>query len=322
MRAVVVKKPGSPEVLTLTELPLPEPPQGCVRIRVKGFGLNRAELFTRQGHSPGVEFPRVLGIECVGVIDKDPSLTYKKDQQVAAIMGGMGRKFDGSYAEYTVVPVHCVIPFQSKLAWTVLAALPEMFHTTQGALAESLELKKGDVLLIRGATSSIGLLAIRLAKKMGAYVISTSRNQERFDFLRRQGADEVLLESGKIAVDLRKRFSKGVNKILELIGATTLLDSLQCASPGGIVSMVGILGGKWALDHFEPMKDIPHLVKLTIYTTDSITPSPQAFQEFIKQIEEKTLEAGPARVFPLDEIVAAHQLMEANEAKGKLVVAL
>ncbi len=319
MKAAVVTRPGPPEVLVVTERPLPIPTTGWVRIQVKGFGLNRAEMFTRQGHSPGVEFPKILGIECVGVIDLDPSGALEKGQQVAAIMGGMGRKFDGSYAEFVVVPNACVVPFQSTLSWEILATLPEMFHTTHGALEESLDLNSSDTLLIRGGTSSIGLLAARLAKLKGAKVISTSRSADRAPLLKQNGADDMILETGEIAPELRKRYPKGVSKVLELVGTSTLIDSLQCTAPHGIVSMVGILGGKWAFDYFEPMKHIPHLVKLTIYTTDSITPSPESFQEFIEAIEKGELDSRPAKVFSLQNIADAHRLIEANEAKGKLV---
>jgi len=320
MKAVVVQKPGAPEVLKIEDRPLPPTEGGWVRIHVKGFGLNRAEMFTRQGHSPGVSFPRILGIECVGLVDHDPSQKYEKGAQVAAIMGGMGRKFDGSYAQYVVVPLECVIPFHSQLPWSVLAALPEMFHTTHGALSESLELKQNDTLLIRGGTSSIGLLAARLAKAMGAHVVSTSRSHERIEFLKANGADDVVLDTGQILGAVRKLFPEGVTKVLELVGATTLVDSLSCTATGGIVSMVGILGGKWILDGFEPMRDIPHLVKLTIYTTDAVTPSANLFQAFLDDVAKGNFTLAPPKVFALEGIIEAHRLMEANEAKAKLVV--
>src|SRR6266704_2964415 len=122
MHAIVVEQPGGPEVLQLQERPHLQPRSGWVLIRVKAFGLNRSEMFTRQGHSPGVQFPRVLGIECVGIIEAAPETNLAVGQTVAAVMGGMGRAYDGGYAEYTLVPASQVIPLQTTLPWELLAA--------------------------------------------------------------------------------------------------------------------------------------------------------------------------------------------------------
>ena len=145
-------------------------------IKVKAFGLNRSELYTRQGHSPGVNFPIIQGIECVGEVEYDPTESYQPGQKVAAIMGGMGRQFDGGYAEYTRVPLRNVFPFESSLPWKTLGAIPEMFQTTAGSLLQALEIEKGETLLIRGGSSSVGMLACQLGKYYGLTVISTTRN--------------------------------------------------------------------------------------------------------------------------------------------------
>ena len=157
MKAAITLRAGEPNEIELKEIPKPEVKEGWVLIKIKAFGLNRSELYTRQGHSANVKFPRVQGIECVGIVEEDPSDTFQKGQQVAAIMGEMGREFDGGYAEYTLVPSSIVFPFSSSLSWDILGAIPEMFQTVSGSLNEALEIKKGEVLLIRGGTSSIGL---------------------------------------------------------------------------------------------------------------------------------------------------------------------
>ena len=128
MKAVVVERPGPPEVLTLQERPVPQPKPGWVLIRVRAFGLNRSELFTRQGHSPSVTLPRILGIEAVGEVVAAPGTELSPGQTVATAMGGMGRKFDGSYAEYTCVPARQVQTLETTLDWPTLAALPEMIQ--------------------------------------------------------------------------------------------------------------------------------------------------------------------------------------------------
>ena len=198
MKAAITTKVGPPDVIQIKAVPKPKIREGLVLIQVKAFGLNRSEMYTRQGHSPNVKFPRIQGIECVGIVEEDPSGTYKKGQQVAAIMGEMGREYDGGYAEYTLVPLKIVFPFKSALPWHVLGAIPEMFQTVAGSLYEALDINNGEVLLIRGGTSSIGMLACQLAKLNGLEVISTSRNMNKTESLLENGADFVVVDDGKI----------------------------------------------------------------------------------------------------------------------------
>ncbi len=255
MKAVITTKAGSPNVLEIKEINIPKPQKNEVLIRVKAFGLNRAELFTRQGHSPGVTFPIIQGIECVGEVVESTNDKWQKHQQVAAIMGGMGRFINGGYAEYCCVPSSCIIPFKSDLAWPVLGALPEMFQTVAGSLYEALEIKMEEVLLIRGGTSSIGMLACQIAKSEGLMVIATTRNPQKKELLLENGADHVVIDKGNIARSVKELIPDGAHKTLELVGTTTLKDSLHCARHKGIVCMTGILGNSWALQQFEPMGD-------------------------------------------------------------------
>jgi NADPH:quinone reductase-like Zn-dependent oxidoreductase len=140
MKAAILYGPGAADQFRLEERQIPTPHEGQVLIQVKAFGLNRSELMTRKGLSPNVRFPRVLGIECVGEVAHDPTGEYAPGQQVAALMGGMGRDFDGSYAEYTVVPRSIIYPFRSTLSWEQLGAIPEMFQTVYGSLYLSLRI--------------------------------------------------------------------------------------------------------------------------------------------------------------------------------------
>lgn len=320
MKAAVTTKAGNPDVIEIQEKPKPEVKEGWVLIKIKAFGLNRSEIFTRQGHSPNVIFPRIQGIECVGEIEEDTSGTYKTGQKVAAIMGGLGRDFDGGYAEYTSVPLEIVFPFESHLPWNVLGAIPEMFQTVSGSLNEALEIKEGETLLIRGGTSSIGMLACQLAKTKGLTVISTTRNPEKEIHLKENGADYVLLDDGEINSKLKNLFPKGVDNVLELIGVETLKDSLQCIAPKGIVCMTGILGGSWTMNEFTPMGDIPSLGHLTVYMGDAENLHKDLLQEFIDAVAAGKINLNIDKTFRLDQISEAHGYMESNQAKGKIVV--
>ncbi len=321
MRAAVTTKPGSSEVIELQEKPIPSVKQGWVLIKIKAFGLNRSEMFTRQGHSPNVKFPIVQGIECVGIVEGDPSGKYKKGQQVAAILGGMGRDFDGSYAEYTLVPEKIVFPFHSRLSWETLGAIPEMFQTVSGSLNQALEVRKNEILLIRGGTSSVGMLACQLAKHIGLKVISTTRKLEKEKYLKANGANHVIIDDGNIKEKVRKLFPNGVDKVLELVGTRTLKDSLQCIKPRGIVCMTGILGNEWTMKEFTPMDDIPSLGRLTVYMSSvTMNLKKELLQQFIDLVERKIVKIPIDKIFKLEKIVEAHNYMESNQAKGKIVV--
>jgi len=320
MQAWIIRQPGGPEQFSLEEIEVPRPKDGWTLIRVRAFGLNRSEWFTRRGDSPSVTFPRVLGIECVGEVVDSGGQNLAAGTPVAAMMGGMGRAFNGSYAEYTLVPNACVFPIEIDLPWEHVAALPEMLQTTHGSLHTGLDIKSASSLLIRGGTSSIGLAALALAKEAGLHVATTSRSPSKVDMLLQAGADEVWIDDGSLAKQIRERNHPAYDRVLELIGASTLLDSLHCVDAGGVVCMTGILGGKWTLEHFEPMEDIPNGVRLTSYSGGSSDITPEQLQRYISQVEQGrlTIQRGP--VFAFEDLVQAHYLMDADQAGGKIVV--
>jgi NADPH2:quinone reductase len=322
MKAIVVEQAGPPEVLQIRTFPRPQPRSGWVLIQVKAFGLNRSEMFTRQGHSPGVRFPRILGIECVGVVEAAPDANFHVGQTIAAVMGGMGRAYDGGYAEYTLVPASQIIPLQTMLPWEVLAAIPETYLTAWGSLFDAMEVQAGQSLLVRGGTSSVGMAAMALAKDKGLKMLATTRNVAKADALRENGADDVVIDTGQIANEVKQRVPGGVNGVLELIGTVTLLDSLQAVAPKGIVCFTGILGNAWVIHEFEPMAAIPSTVKLTHYSTETVTAanSAQALQQIVDGVAAGRYRVNIDRVFHFNEIVKAHRYMEENRAKGKLVV--
>jgi NADPH:quinone reductase-like Zn-dependent oxidoreductase len=320
MRAVVLSAPGPVDNLQISQLPLPEPEPGWVRIKVEAFGLNRSELHTRLGLAEGVTFPRVLGIECVGVVDANPDGDLQRGQQVAAMMGGMGRTFDGGYAEFTVVPRSSVIPFHSDLPWEVLGAIPETLQTAYGSLTTGLDLKAGETLLIRGGTSALGLVAAALAKDRGATVLSTTRRADRTQALRDHGVDYALVDSGQIAAEVRKIVPRGVDAALELIGTPTLPDTLAATRVHGTVCFTGMLSNEWIVPNFYPIAYLPKGVRLTAYGGDSADLPGDVLQRYLDKVASGQITFGAAKVYRFDDIRTAHADMEQNRAVGKLVV--
>jgi NADPH:quinone reductase len=320
MRAVVLDGPGPPEALVIREIPVPEPRPGWALIRVMAFGLNRSELHMRLGLADGVTFPRVPGIEAVGVVAKCPGREFTPGQQVAALMGGMGRAFDGGYAEYTCVPVSQVVPFGSELDWAVLGAVPEMLQTAYGSLDVGLDAQPGQSILIRGGTSSVGMATAVLGRQRGMTVLSTTRDPAKGPALTSAGADHVLIDDGQVATQVRRILPGGADAALELVGTPTLPDTLRSVRVHGVVCFTGMLSNQWTVRDFYPIDYLPRGVRLTAYGGEAADLPPRLLQHFLDGVAAGTAAVPVGRVYHLDQIVQAHADMEGNRVSGKLVV--
>ena len=320
MRAVVLDAPGPPEALQIREVPIPTPADGWALIEVKAFGLNRSELHTRLGLADGVTFPRVPGIEATGIVAACPSGEFTVGQQVMTMMGGMGRIFDGGYAEYTCVPASQVLPFVSHLDWATLGAIPEMLQTAHGSLTIGLDLRAGDSILIRGGTSSIGMATAVLAKQRGATVLSTTRNPAKHSALEAIGVDHVLIDDGDVAEQVRAIYPDGVDTALELIGAPTLPDTLRSTRVHGVVCFTGMLSNQWTVENFYPIEYLPRGVRLTAYGGDAGDLPVGVLQGFLDAVAAGDATVPISKVYDFDQIAQAHADMEAGTATGKLVV--
>ncbi|MGT2754984.1 zinc-binding dehydrogenase [Streptococcus ovis] len=314
MQAAVIYEAGGPEQLFVENRPIPQVKEGWSLVKVKGFGINHSEIFTRKGLSPSVQFPRILGIECVGEVVETTSNMFSVGQKVVSIMGEMSRDFDGSYAEYVLLPNQQIFPISSSLDWSDLAAVPETFYTAFGAF-ENLMVTESDRILVRGATSGVGIAFMKLvkAKFPHIHITGTSRKSEKFSLLLEAGFDQVIEDrAGKLQTTAQ------FDKVLELIGPATIMDTLKHVRERGIVASVGQLGGKWFLEDFDPIMALQNNVYLTTFYSGNV--DGKKMQTMFDFIEEFSVEVHPEKIYTLPQIVEAHHYLESSNSYGKVVV--
>lgn len=318
MRAIVITKYGGPEVLREQRLPIPEATADTVVVRVHAFGVNHAEAYFRRGLWG--EVAQVTGIECAGEVHDPGGSKLSTGQRVFALMGGMGRSIDGSYAEYVRAPVANVVPIDSALDWITLAAIPESYATAWTFLHHNLEVRAGQVIMVRGGTSALGQALINLARGLDLRVLATTRSGDRAAILKALGA-EPLVERADLSAELRRLVPAGVDGVVDIIGATTLVDSFKMVRYRGRVAMAGFLGGGGALS-LDPMTQIPSGVHFSFFASAFVFGGPDLplsqlpFANFVGG----GYQTAPAHVFEFDQIVEAHRLMESGGARGKIVI--
>lgn len=315
MKAVVVRKPGDSSVLEVTQVAKPSLKPGWSLVKVMGFGINRSEIFTRQGLSPSVNFPRILGIECVGVVEETTdAIRLPVGQKIISIMGEMGRDFDGSYAEYVLLPNEQIYPVTTDLDWKTLATIPETYYTAFGAY-KNLKIESDDVVLVRGGASGVGTAFVKLlkAKFPETKVYASVRNVAKKAQLLSVGYDDIVIDdNGLLKTDLT------FTKILELVGPATIKNSIAHLEENGIVCSCGQLGRKWYLEDFDPIMEMQNNVYLTTFYSGNV--SQEKIQEMLTYIEQEHVGICPEKVFDLENIKAAHDYLESSQAFGKVIV--
>lgn len=315
MKAVILSEPTPAEKVRLTEVPVPQVRPGWVLVKVKAFGLNHSEQILRLSEIKAdyIHKPVIPGIECAGEIANPFDSHFQKGEKVVALMGGMGRSFHGSYAEYALLPVSHVFSVSTYLSWAEMAAVPETYFTAWGSLFECLRLKKDDTLLIRGGTCALGYAAIQLAKAAGCKVIATTHRESKLALLK--DADEAVFDTGTLAGTLR-----GATKALELVGPKTLRDTLQCVEKGGIVCNTGILGGVYALNGFDPIKEIPNGVYLTGFFSNY--PTQQIMEDIFSFLAVHQMKPAVGATYSFTDIAKALSDLDHHKADGKIVVSV
>ncbi len=321
MRAILRKQFGGPDVLEIREMPAPEPKAGHAVIEVKAFGLNHAELHMRKGE--WAEIADVSGIECVGIVKSCPGGEFPVGVKVAALMGGLGRTINGSYAEYTRAPVSNVALIEADLPWAELAAIPETYATAWTCLFRNLDIQRGQLLVIRGATSSFGQAALKMAVNAGVRVIATTRSRERFAMLEKLGAERCEIERPDLSKHLPE--AKKIDAVLDLVGNSVVLDSLTMLRRGGRSCLAGWLGGLDPIPQFNPLLQMASGVYLTffgsfVFGTPGFPLSDVPLEQIAADAAAGRLDVKPVRVFRFEDIQEAHRVMEANQAGGKMVV--
>jgi NADPH:quinone reductase-like Zn-dependent oxidoreductase len=321
---------GSPEVLQLDELPLPEPATGEIRLRVKAIGLNRAETYFRQDRfilTP--KLPSRIGYEASGIVEAvglgvDSSWLGKTASTVPAFPADVY----GVYGEVAIVPANAISEYPASLSYEEGASIWMQYITAYGALIHEGNLTKGDFVIITAASSSVGLAAIEIAKIQGATSIAATRKATKKTELLALGADHVIVTDEE---DLRERVraitgGRGARIILDPIGGKGLCALADAAAPSGIIFEYGILA-----DDATPYPLSVALGKhLTIkaYSLFEVVSNPNEFPaEFLKtkkfifeHLASGDLKPVISRRFPLSNIVEAHRYMESNAQIGKIVV--
>lgn len=315
MKAVVIYEPGGPDKLILEDRPIPKTKPGWSLVKIRGFGINHSEIFTRNGLSPSVKFPRILGIECVGEIaDTTDENRLPIGQKVVSIMGEMGRAFDGSYAEYALLPNRQLYPVETDLSWDVLAAIPETYYTAYNSML-NLKISESDHVLVRGGTSGVGIAFLRLLK--GKYpnipVTGTSRQPDKKQRLLEAGFDDVVMDQDNI-LQTEQHYSR----VLDLIGPAAIRDTLRHMTEDSIVCITGLLGGVWTMDNFDPLEDLPTNSYLTSVESKNI--SEKKMNLLLEFIQKYHINVRPEKVFSLDQIREAHAYLESSKSFGKVVV--
>jgi NADPH2:quinone reductase len=313
MKAVLIDKITEGKDIALREIPVPEVRPGWVLVRVRAFGLNHSEKLLRRNEirADYIQKPVIPGIECVGEVADPSDSGLPVGRKVAALMGGMGRSFNGSYAEYALLPQRVVFTIESDLPWEALGAVPETYFTAWGSLLECLRLTADDTLLIRGATCALGYAGVQIAKALGCRVVAATHREEKLPLL--GDADEAVIDDGSLTGKI-----SGVTKALDLVGPRYLKDTLTAVEKGGVVCQTGLLGGVYALNGFDPIKDIPNGVYLTGFFSNY--PTQRVIDDIFAFLKENRLVPVSGRVFPFEDIQGAAAAQDEGSVDGKIVV--
>lgn len=324
MRAVVIDRPGGPEVLQIRERPVPEPGPGEVKVRVHAAGINRADVLQRKGAYPAPpDVPAdIPGLEFAGEVAEIGSAVagWQKGDRVFGLAGG------GTYAEYIVVHHRAIARIPSQFNYVEAAAVPEVFITAYDAVVVQCGLMSGQTVLIHAVGSGVGLAAVQIVKALSAISIGTARSQDKIERAREFGLQHGILarESTFAEEVLSLTGGKGVDIVLELVGGSYVPEDLKCLAPKGRAVIVGLVNGARCDFDLATLLRKRIMLKGTTLRARPLEEKIQAIQILSSNIVP-LLEAGILRptvdkVLPLAEAGEAHRYMEENLNFGKIVL--
>ena len=340
MKAVLFHEHGGPEVLKYEDAPDPKPGRGDVLIDVKATSINHIDIFLRRG-MPGVRvpLPKIAGCDAAGIIKEvGPDVSGLKPGDRVTINPGIscghcefcasgfgsqcttyamvGEHIDGAYAQLLRVPAHIVLPIPDSLSFEEAAAAPLVFLTAWSMMVGKGDIRPGEDVLILGAGAGVGTAAIQIAKLVGCRVIATASTDEKLARAKQLGAD-ILINYRKDEFDKRVRDitnKRGVDVVIDYIGADTWVQSLRSARKGGRVLTCGATTG------FAPQTDLRHVFYRQVRVIGSTMGSHKEFMDVMKCIFRGQLKPIIDRVLPLSEAHQGHELIEKRETFGKIVL--
>lgn len=324
MRAIVIREPGGPEVLTLRDVPIPEIPYGHARIRVEYAGVNRADLLQRAGFYPapaGVPSD-IPGLEYAGVVDAvgpGASRVSPGDRVYGLVAGG-------AYAEQIVVHEREVALIPAGLSSEEAASIPEAFITAYDALVLQARLAPGERVLIHAAGSGVGTAGVQIARALGCFVVGTSRTADKLERAKELGLDVGLLTRGATfaAAVLDATGGAGVDVVLELVGGAYVAEDLRALAPNGRVVLVGLTAGTQGEIDLGLLLRKRALIKGTVLRARPLEEKIAAARVLERNISpwvaKRVVRSVVDRVFPLEEAGAAHAYVAGDQSFGKVLL--
>ena len=324
MRAIVIREPGGPEVLTLRDVPIPEIAFGHVRIRVEYAGVNRADLLQRAGFypaPPGVPAD-IPGLEYAGVVDAvGPGASrFSTGDRVYGLVAG------GAYAEQIVVHEREVAPIPAGLATEEAAAIPEAFITVYDALVVQARFAPGERVLIHAAGSGVGTAGVQIARALGCFVLGTSRTADKLERAKELGLDAGLLTKGATfaAAVLDATSKAGVDVVLDLVGGAYVAEDLRATAQNGRIVLVSLTAGAQGEIDFSLLLRKRLTLKGTVLRARPLEEKIQAAQLLERNISpwvaKRIVKPVVDRVFPLEEAAAAHAYVATDQSFGKVLL--
>ncbi len=324
MHAIVITKPGGPEVLELREVPTPEPSRGEVRVRVRATAVNRADLLQRLGvyPAPPGSPADIPGLEIAGEVDAigQDVTDLAVGDRVMGLVGG------GGYAEYLTVHARALARMPDSMTFTDAAAVPEAFVTAWDAMVDQAGLAAGETVLVHAAGSGVGTAAIQIATAIGARSLGTARTAAKLERARSLGLGEgIVTEDGKFADAVRKRTGgRGVDVVVELVGGAYVAQDLACLAPRGRIVVIGTMAGTQVDLNLAVLMHKRAEIRGTMLRSRPLEEKILAARAFERHLVP-LLATGALKpivdsILPLAHAGDAHRLMQSNETFGKVVL--